>query len=59
MGKGLYRDELPWLGECVHMDWGGLRTNYQHMSRTAYEANGYQPPFERLPTRGQYRGSRA
>lgn len=54
MGNGLYRDELPWLGECVYMDWGDLSTNHQHMTRNAYDTNGYQPPFERLPTRAQY-----
>jgi hypothetical protein len=56
MGTGLYRDELPWLGECVYMDWGSFRNNHEHMTRKAYETNGYQPPFERLPTRAQYEG---
>lgn len=54
MGKGLYRDDVPSLGECVCMDWGNLRAASHLFTRDAYEVNGYQPPYERLPTRAEY-----
>jgi hypothetical protein len=54
MGTGLYRDDVPSLGECVYIDWGSVRAADQFFTRKAYELNGYQPPFERLPTRAEY-----
>lgn len=54
MGTGLYRDNVPSLGECVYMDWGGVRAADHFFTRKAYEVNGYQPPYERLPTRAEY-----
>jgi hypothetical protein len=48
MPKGLYRDEDGW----VMVDYG----NHQAMiPRDQYEAKGYEPPYEKLPTEEQYR----
>jgi hypothetical protein len=54
VAKGLYRDDVPSLGECVFMDWGNVRAASHLFTRGAYELNGYQPPYERLPTRAEY-----
>lgn len=59
MGRSLYRDDLPWLGEGVYMDWGSSRAADQIITRKVYETNGYQPPFEQLPTRAKYEVSNA
>lgn len=33
---------------------GGVRASDHLFTRMSYEINGYQPPYERLPTRAEY-----
>jgi len=51
MGKGLYRDPHGW----VMVDYGNHRGP---IPKSQYEANGYQPPYEQLPTEVQYNASK-
>ena len=50
MAKGLYKDAQQW----VMVDYGSHRARVQ---KTTYEANGYKPPYQDLPTEDQYRAS--
>jgi hypothetical protein len=47
MAKGLFRDDDGW----VQVDYG---SSSAPIPRDQYEANGYQPPFDRLPLRKDY-----
>jgi len=51
MGKGLYRDPHGW----VMVDYGNHRGP---IPKSQYKANGYQPPYEQLPTEVQYNASK-
>ena len=59
IGKGLFRARDPQLGDCAYMDWGTLQNPEVFLTRDTYEANGYAPPFDQLPTREQYVASDA
>jgi hypothetical protein len=50
MAKGLYKDAQQW----VMVDYGSHRAPVQ---RATYEANGYKPPYQDLPTEDQYRAT--
>ncbi|MGD9913859.1 MAG: hypothetical protein AB7S80_07245 [Rhizobiaceae bacterium] len=47
MATGLYRDETDWV--MVLYD-----KNSMPMSRTDYEDRGYEPEFDKLPTKAEY-----
>ena len=48
MPRGLYRDD-----DVVRVAYG--ENEFVPISREMYEARGYLPPFEALPTREEYR----
>lgn len=58
MAKGLYKTERPQLGECVRMDTPAVEPQ-AYLTRDTYRANGYQPPFEELPTQEEYEARNA
>ena len=48
--KGIFRTELPGIGECARVDMrAGDAAPYLEKSR--YEQLGFRPPFEMLPAR--------
>jgi hypothetical protein len=47
MARGMYRDDTGW----VQVDYG------QHnapIPKDKYEENGYQPPYDKLPSKQEY-----
>jgi len=54
MKKGLYRFVLPDVGECArtHLLAGD---GAPFLERSVYEALHFQPPFDTLPTRDEYK----
>ena len=52
--KGLYRTKNPASGaEYAFVDYG-VASNLGEIPRSQYEAQGYNPPFDTLPTKEQY-----
>ena len=53
MKRGLFRLELPGLGECAraHLLAGDAAP---YLERGAYEALGFLPPFDALPSEAEY-----
>ncbi|WP_168176440.1 hypothetical protein [Novosphingobium sp. PC22D] len=50
MRKGLFRTELPGIGECARVDMSaGDAAPY--LERKMYEMLGFRPAFESLPER--------
>ena len=47
MPKGLYREPGGW----VQVDLGKIRIS---IPRKKYEASGYEPPYDQLPTKEEY-----
>lgn len=48
--KGLFRTELPGIGECARVDMrAGDAAPY--LEKSMYELLGFRPPFETLPAR--------
>ncbi|MDE8654440.1 hypothetical protein PYV00_22340 [Novosphingobium sp. H3SJ31-1] len=55
MRKGLFRTELPGIGECARVDMSaGDAAPY--LERSFYELLHFRPPFEQLPSRQQFEG---
>lgn len=56
--KGLYRTMTPESGaEYAFVDYG-VASNIGEISRSLYEANGYEPAFDDLPTKEHYDANR-
>ena len=58
MAKGLYREENGWANQ------DSVRVQFEDgkeldIPRSLYEAEGYQPPFQSLPTKQDYEQSDA
>jgi hypothetical protein len=52
--KGLYRTKMPESGaEYAFVDYG-VASSIGEIPRSRYEEQGYQPPFDRLPTKEAY-----
>lgn len=57
-GKGLYRTTTPETGaEYAFVDYG-VPSDVGEIPRARYEENGYQPPFDDLPTKSKYQQSK-
>lgn len=59
IGKGIYRAGDPKLGEVAYVDWSTINSAEPFLTRDTYEANGYEPPFDQLPTKEEYRAQHA
>lgn len=57
--KGIYQTRTPESGaEYACVDYG-VSSSGGEMTRADYEARGYQPPFDKLPTKEQYYAAKA
>ncbi len=52
MAVGLYRDETGWV--MVKYD-----AHSAPIPKDRYESQGYQPPYEKLPTKAEYEKANA
>ena len=59
MAKGLYRTSTPETGaEYAHVHYGNVAA-LDSIPRALYEENGYQPPYDKLPTKEEYEAANA
>lgn len=58
-GKGLFRTMTPQSGAEYAVVDHGVVSSMGEMPRAQYEAQGYQPPFDELPTKELYEKSNA
>lgn len=58
MARGVYKTRTAESGaEYAYVDYG-VASNAGEIPKARYEAKGYQPPFDKLPTKEQYEASR-
>ncbi|WP_186399197.1 hypothetical protein [Stappia sp. P2PMeth1] len=52
--KGIYRTKTPVSGaEYAFVDYG-VPSSLGEIPRFQYDAQGYEPPFDKLPTKDEY-----
>jgi hypothetical protein len=56
MARGVYRTTNPRGAEYAAVDFG-TSARLESVSRRDYEANGYEPPFDELPTKEESESS--
>jgi hypothetical protein len=59
MTRGLYRFDHPLLGGFVAVSGGAASGLEEFLTRDTYVNRGHEPPYDDLPSEGQYKAPKA